>query len=69
MVSETQKRARNKWDANNMTVLGCKIRKDRADLFRAACAAAGTTVNAVFSAAVDDFLKEHPAPDPPVSDP
>ena len=56
MVTENQKRSRNKWDAANMTVLGCKVRKDKAEAFKAACAAAGTTVNAVFSAAIDDFM-------------
>ena len=56
MVSEIQKRARNKWDANNMTVLGCKLRKDKAEQFKAECKEAGTTPNAVFTAAIDSFM-------------
>jgi hypothetical protein len=40
-----------------MTVLGCKIRKDRAEEFKAACKAAGTTPNAVFTAAINDFME------------
>ncbi|MBQ9535232.1 MAG: hypothetical protein IJU78_05275 [Clostridia bacterium] len=59
-VSEMQKKARNKWDAANMTVLGCKIRKDKAERFKAACMEAGTTVNAVFTAAMDSFLEQSP---------
>lgn len=58
MVSETQKKARNKWDAANMTVLGCKVRKDKAEQFKAACKAAGTTPNAVFTAAIQQFMEE-----------
>lgn len=58
MPSEKQKRYRNKWDAANMAVLGCKIRKEKAEQFKAACKAAGTTPNAVFAAAIDEFLSE-----------
>lgn len=56
-VDETQKKARNKWDAENMTVLGCKIRKDRAEEFKTACKEAGTTPNSVFSNAISDFME------------
>ena len=51
-VSDKQKQYRNKWDAENMTVLGCKLRKEDADKFRAAC-------NAVFKEAIKLFM-EHP---------
>ena len=60
-LSEARKRANNKWTAANMTVLGCKIRKDKAELFKAECKAAGTSPNAVFTAAVDNFLVERDA--------
>lgn len=63
-VSDAQRRANNKWTAANMTVLGCKVRKDRAEAFKAACAAAGTSVNAVFTAAMDDFMRLHTSGDP-----
>jgi hypothetical protein len=42
-----------------MVVLACKIRRDDAERFRAACKLAGTSPNAVFRAAVHDFLREH----------
>ncbi len=61
MPTEKQKGYRNKWDAAHMTVLGCKVRKDRAEEFKAACKARGTTPNAVFIAAINAFRdKEKP---------
>ena len=61
MVTEARKRANAKWDKENMTIIGGKVKKDYAARFRAACVAAGTTPNAVLKQAADDFLKEHPA--------
>ena len=61
MVSDVQKKARNRWDSVNMTVLGCKVRRDKADEFRNACKAAGTTPNAVFTAAIDEFILDQKA--------
>lgn len=58
-VSDKQKQYRNKWDAENMTVLGCKLRKEDADKFRAACKEMDTTPNAVFKEAIKSFM-EHP---------
>lgn len=66
-VEETQRKARNKWDAANMTVLGCKIRKDRAEEFKAACKEAGTTPNSVFSNAISDFMEGKPNGSPGLS--
>ena len=58
-TSDAQRRASNKYIAENMTVLGCKIRKDDAEKFKQACAAAETTPNAVFRKAIDEFMKEN----------
>lgn len=55
-LTEAKRRANNKWSAANMTVLGCKVRKDKAAVFKAACRERGTTPNAVFTAAMDKFL-------------
>ena len=55
MPTEKQKGYRNKWDAANMTVVGCK---NKAEAFKAACKAAGTTPNAVFTAAIQEFMKD-----------
>lgn len=59
MPSEKQKRARNKWDAENMTVLGCKVRRDKAERFKLLCKRNGTSPNAVFLAAMERFIEEH----------
>lgn len=58
-LTDAQRRANNKYIAKATTVLGCKMRRDAADEFKAACKAAGTTPNAVFRAAVDDFMAQH----------
>lgn len=58
-LSESKRKANNKWDAANMTVLGCKVRKDKAEAFKAACKRNGTSPNAVFSAAIERFMEEH----------
>lgn len=55
-----------KWDKENMTILGCRVKKEYAAKFRAACAAQGTTPNAVLKQAADDFMREHPTPEGPV---
>ena len=58
-TSDAQRRASNKYIAENMTVLGCKIRKEDAEKFKKACSAAGTNPNAVFRKAIDEFMKEN----------
>lgn len=58
-LTDAKRKANNKWDAANMTVLGCKVRKDKAEQFKAACKSAGTTPNAVFTSAMDEFMEEH----------
>ena len=61
-MTPAQKKARNNYQKKNMTVLGCKMRKDKAETFKAACKSAGTTPNAVYTKATDDFLSEHEQP-------
>lgn len=69
MTSESQKRANAKWDKENMTVLACKVRKEVADKFKAACAAEDTTSNAVLQQAVRDYIDDHPVPEEPEAPP
>lgn len=57
-VSEAKKRANAKWNAANMTKLSCGVTKEKAEAFKAACAAAGTNANAVILNAVNDFLRD-----------
>lgn len=56
-ISPAKKKANAKWDAANMQMLGCKTRKDKAAVFKAECEKAGTTMNAVFTEAMDNFLR------------
>ena len=69
MTSESQKRANAKLDKENMTVLACKVRKEVADKFKAACAAEDTTSNAVLQQAVRDYIDAHPVPEEPEASP
>lgn len=62
-LTNSQRRANNKYIAANMTVLGCKIRKDKAEQFKAACKNAGTTPNAVFTTAINRFMEKKEAGD------
>ena len=59
MVSPAKRRSNNAWDRANMTVLGCKVRRDYADEIRAACVARGDTVNAVIRRALDAYLEDY----------
>lgn len=68
-VSEKKKKSNAKWDKENMTVLACKVRKEVADKFKAACKSENTTSNAVLQKSVYDYIDAHPMPeeatDPP----
>lgn len=65
MVTEARKRANAKWDKENMVVLACKVKRETAEQFKAACAANGTTSNAVLQRAVKAYLEQAPAQEPP----
>lgn len=58
-LTDAKRKANNKYIAANMTVLGCKVRKDKAEHFKTVCKLEGTTPNAVFTAAMDSFLMKH----------
>ena len=58
-LSESKRKANNKWDAANMTVLGCKVRRDKAERFKAVFKKNGTSPNAIFMAAMEKFMEEH----------
>ncbi|MBO5449298.1 MAG: hypothetical protein J5994_08205 [Ruminococcus sp.] len=46
-VSNAQKKSRDKWDKANMSVLGCKVRKEQAEKFKQYATEQGKTANAV----------------------
>ena len=59
MVTRAKRANNNKWDAANMTVLGCKVKREYADVFRKACLESGTTPNEVFKNAIRSFMEEY----------
>lgn len=56
-LTDAQRRANNKYISENMTVLGCKVRKDYADRVRQKAKDEGTSVNAILKKALDDFME------------
>ena len=60
MVTRAKRANNNKWDSANMTVLGCKVKRDEADAFREACRMAGRAPSAIFEAGIGDFMRKSP---------
>ena len=58
MVTKAKRASNNRWDAQNMSVLTCKMKNETAASFRAACKLAGTTPIAVFRAAAEDLIEQ-----------
>ena len=65
MPTDAQRRARDKWNRDNLTVLTCNVTKKKKEQFKIACQRMGTTQNAVLLAAVNKFLEEHPVEESP----
>lgn len=59
-LTDAKRRANNKYIAENMTVLGCKVRKEYAEAVRTKAALEGTTVNAILKQALDNFMENTP---------
>lgn len=57
-VSDSQKKARDKWDGENMATLGCKVKKEQAEKFKAAALRSGTTANAMLKSYVLEVINE-----------
>ena len=57
-LTEAQKRANNKYIAEHMTVLGCKVRKEYADKVREKAKEEGTSVNAILKRVLDEFVEK-----------
>ena len=58
-LTDAKRRANNKYIKENMTTLGCKMRRDYAEEFKSACRMAGKTPNAIFKAAADQFMEDY----------
>ncbi len=57
--TDAQKKATAKWDAENMTVVSCKMKRDIAARFAEVAKANGTTRNAVLLQAAKDYIEQH----------
>lgn len=58
MVSDA-KRARNKWDAANMKIVACKIKKTEAERFRQAAEQQGATPNALLRNYIYEYIRAY----------
>lgn len=55
---DSQKKARDKWDSENMATLGCKVKKEQADKFKTYAKKQNTTSNALLKGFVLDTIGE-----------
>ena len=62
--ADQRRTTRQEYDAARFATVGAKMRREDADAFRAACAAAGTTPSAYLAACALSFIEESAAPDP-----
>lgn len=58
MPTEAQKRSRGKWDAKNMAVISCKLKRETAESFKLAAKANGTTPNELFRGWIAEYLAD-----------
>ena len=58
MPTDAQSRARNQWDAENMSVISCKLKREIAESFKAAAKSNGTTPNALIRGWIAAYLFE-----------
>nr|DAU47198.1 MAG TPA: Alginate and motility regulator [Caudoviricetes sp.] len=58
MPTDAQKRTRNKWDAENMSVISCKLKREIAENFKTAARANGTTPNELIRGWINDYLND-----------
>lgn len=56
MPTDAQSRARNKWDAENMSVISCKLKREIAESFKAAAKSNGTTPNELIRGWIAAYL-------------
>lgn len=61
-VSEKKKVSNARWDSVNMSTLGCRVKKEQAEAFKAYCTIQGRTSNAVLRDYVLGCIGEENAP-------
>lgn len=59
MPTEAQKRARDKWDAENMSVISCKIKCDVAEKFKTVAKSHSTTPNELIRIWIEAYLSQN----------
>ena len=57
-MTDSLRKATNKWQRDNMTVISCKVKNELACEFKTAVERNGTTQNAVLRAAMQEYLKQ-----------
>lgn len=55
-ISPAKKASNARWDKDNMTTLGCRVKREDAEKYHAAAKSQGTTINAVLKEALKDLL-------------
>lgn len=58
MVRDSQKKARNKWDAENMKIVACKIRRETAEDFAKKAKENGTNPNDLIKDFILNYLDQ-----------
>lgn len=58
-VSDAQKKASNKYNAEHMATLGCKVKKEEATAFKDYAASKGKTANTVLKEYVIQCINEN----------
>ena len=56
MVTRAKRESNNRWDRENMTILGCKVKREVADQAREAARLAGVSINALLRQTIDRLI-------------
>ena len=63
MVTRAKRESNNRWDRENMTILGCKVKREVADQAREAARLAGVSINALLRQTIDRLIAGDVQPD------
>ncbi len=61
-LSEARRRANDKWDKANMSILSCKVKNEYAERVKEIASAKGLSVNAYIKALIDKDMQITPEP-------
>lgn len=68
MPTDAQKRTRNKWDAENMSVISCKLKREIAEAFKATAKANSTTPNELIRKWIDAYMRQNMPAEQPLTE-